>query len=62
MSKNIGKTHRWLAVFSACVTAAAAFGQSSPVGREVAIPMHLKDGEEFTIPTAPTASATTRST
>jgi hypothetical protein len=49
------KTHRragtCLVVLSS-VSAIAAWGQSpgSEIGREVAIPVHLQDGEEFTIP------------
>jgi len=31
---------------------ASSQGPSSQVGREVAIPIHLQDSEEFTIPTA----------
>src|SRR5690349_9308132 len=48
------RAHRcwiWVVVLSCCVTI-AAWGQSSQVGREVAIPVHLQDGEEFTTPIA----------
>jgi hypothetical protein len=50
------RAHRcwiWVVVLSCCVTI-AAWGQSSSsqVGREVAIPVHLQDGEEFTTPIA----------
>ena len=51
MSKARCRTCVWLAVLSS-LTAIAAAAQSSDsrVGREVAIPVHLQDGEEFTIP------------
>jgi hypothetical protein len=52
MTKTIRGTYRLLVALSATVIAIAAFGQSpsSQIGREVAIPVHLQDGEEFTIP------------
>jgi len=47
------RTWTWLALLSFPMAfAASAQGPSSQVGREVAIPIHLQDGEEFTIPTA----------
>ncbi|HET8923193.1 MAG TPA: di-heme oxidoredictase family protein [Candidatus Acidoferrum sp.] len=51
MTKTRRRTCTGLAVVS-CLIAVAASGQSpsSQVGREVAIPVHLQDGEEFTIP------------
>src|SRR5215470_9845285 len=50
------RAHRcwiWVVVLS-CFVTIAAWGQSSSsqVGREVAIPVHLQDGEEFTTPIA----------
>jgi hypothetical protein len=52
MTKTLRRTCQWLAALSPFVIATAALGQSpgSQVGREVAIPIHLQDGEEFTIP------------
>lgn len=52
MSKTFRRTCRWLAALFPLVTGIAALGQSpsSQVGREVAIPIHLRDGEEFTTP------------
>jgi hypothetical protein len=51
MASATRRIYPWLA--AACVFAIAlvAFGQShtSLVGREVAIPVHLQDGEEFTV-------------
>ena len=51
MTKTLRRTCMRLAVLS-FVIAIAASGQipSSQVGREVAIPVHLQDGEEFTTP------------
>ena len=51
MTENFHRTRIWLAVVSTLI-AVAASGQSpsSQVGREVAIPVHLQDGEEFTTP------------
>lgn len=51
MAKNFHRTRIWLAVLCSLI-AVAASGQSpsSQVGREVAIPTHLQDGEEFTTP------------
>jgi len=52
MSKTFRRTCRWLAALFPFVTVITALGQSpsSQVGREVAIPIHLQDGEEFTTP------------
>jgi hypothetical protein len=52
MSKTLRQTCQWLAALSSFVIVIAALGQSpsSQVGREVAIPVHLQDGEEFTTP------------
>jgi cytochrome c553 len=49
MTKTHLRTCTWLAVLTFLI-AVAASGQSpsSQVGREVAIPVHLQDGEEFT--------------
>jgi hypothetical protein len=51
MTKTQRQTCTWLVLLSPFV-AVAAWGQSpsSQVGREVAIPVHLQDGEEFTTP------------
>jgi Di-haem oxidoreductase, putative peroxidase len=53
MSKTHRRTRTWLALLSSFM-ATAVWAQSSgaQVGREVAIPRHLQDGEEFTIPIA----------
>jgi hypothetical protein len=50
MTKTQRQTCTWLVLLSSFV-AVAAWGQSpsSQVGREVAIPIHLQDGEEFTV-------------
>ncbi len=50
MSKTFRRTCRWLLALSPFALVIAALGQSpsSQVGREVAIPIHLQDGEEFT--------------
>ena len=52
MTKTFLRTCRWLAALSPFILVIAALGQGhdSQVGREVAIPVHLQDGEEFTIP------------
>jgi hypothetical protein len=52
MSKTFPRTCRWFAALSPVVIGLAAWGQSTPsqVGREVAIPVHLQDGEEFNTP------------
>jgi hypothetical protein len=52
MTITLRLTCQWLAALSPFVIAITALGQSpsSQVGREVAIPIHLPDGEEFTTP------------
>ena len=52
MSKTFRRACRWFAVLSSFVIVNAALGQhpNSQIGREVAIPAHLQDGEEFTTP------------
>ena len=52
MTKILRRSSRWLAALAALAIAVAAFGESpsSELGREVAIPVHLKDGEEFDTP------------
>src|SRR5260370_39742886 len=52
MSKTFRRTCRWLLALSpfALVIAALVQSPSSQVGREVAIPIHLQDGEEFNTP------------
>ena len=54
MAKTLRRTCKWLVVLSSLAVAMPAWGQSpsSRVGREVAIPVHLQDGEEFTTPIA----------
>ena len=53
MSKSHGRTWTGLALLvSYTAIAASAQSPGSPVGREVAIPVHLQDGEEFTVPRA----------
>jgi hypothetical protein len=53
MGKTFRRTYRCLAALFPFVIVITTLGQSpgSQVGREVAIPTHLQDGEEFTIPT-----------
>ena len=47
------RTRTWLALLLSLIAiAASAQSPSSQFGREVAIPIHLQDGEEFTITTA----------
>src|SRR5258708_21957362 len=52
MSKTPSCSRHWLVALSAfvCVSTASAQSPNSQVGREVAIPKHLQDGEEFTTP------------
>lgn len=49
MTKILRRSSRWLAALAALAIAVVAFGESpsSELGREVAIPVHLQDGEEF---------------
>ena len=51
MSKTRCRTCVWLAVLPLFVIVIPVLGQSpsSQIGREVAIPVHLQDGEEFTV-------------
>jgi hypothetical protein len=53
MSKTVRRTCQLFVVFSpfAIVIAGLGQGPDSRIGREVAIPTHLEDGEEFNIPT-----------
>jgi hypothetical protein len=52
MTKTLRRTCLWLAALSPFGIVIVALGQSpaSQVGREVGIPVHLQDGEEFTTP------------
>src|SRR5215831_167040 len=52
MARIPGRAYQWLAALCAIVTAIVAWAQtsSSQIGREVAVPVHLQDGQEFTIP------------
>ena len=51
MTKIQRQTRTWLVLLSTFVAIAASGQSSSPqLGREVAIPVHLQDGEEFTTP------------
>jgi Di-haem oxidoreductase, putative peroxidase len=51
MTRNLHRIRIGLAVlFSLVVIAASGQGPTSQVGRELAIPVHLQDGEEFTTP------------
>ncbi len=52
MSKTFRQTCRWLAFLTPFLVAMATWAQNSTsqVGREVAIPIHLQDGEEFNTP------------
>src|SRR5713226_10340739 len=52
MSKPFRRTFRWCAFLTSFIVAMVSWAQNpgSQVGREVAIPVHLQDGEEFTIP------------
>jgi hypothetical protein len=51
MTKSLRRICRWAAVLCPILIAIAAFAQnpSSQVGRELAIPVHLQDGEEYTV-------------
>ena len=51
MNNFLRKTGRWFAVLSSLLVVFPALAQNdADVGREVAIPHHLQDGEEFNIP------------
>ena len=52
MTRTRRRTCLWFAALSPFLIVIAALGQSpgSQIGREVAIPVHLQDGEEFTVP------------
>jgi hypothetical protein len=52
MSKTFRQTRRWLVFLIPFLVAAVAWPQNSnsQIGREVAIPVHLQDGEEFNTP------------
>ncbi len=54
MSKTFRRTCRWFAFLTSFLVAMVAWSQNpnSQVGREVAIPIHIQDGEEFTVPIA----------
>ena len=49
MTKHFSRCCRRLAVAAPMVLAVLALGQNAQMGREVAIPSHLADGEEFNI-------------
>ena len=51
MSKTRCRSCVWLAALSLFAIVIPVFGQSpsSQIGREIAIPVHLQDGEEFTV-------------
>ena len=50
MTIRFSKSCRWLVILSPLALSVAALGQNSQIGREVAIPTHLEDGEEFNVP------------
>ncbi len=52
MGKTFPRTCRWFGFLTPFLVAMVAWAQNpnSQVGREVAIPIHLQDGEEFTTP------------
>ena len=52
MSKALRRTLRWFVFLTPFTVAAVAWAQNpnSQIGREVAIPVHLQDGEEFNTP------------
>jgi len=52
MSKTFRVSCQWLVALSVFAFVTMALGQSpnSRIGREVAIPRHLQDGEEFNTP------------
>lgn len=51
MSKSFQRTFRWFAFLAPFLVAMVAWAQNgnSQLGREVAIPIHLQDGEEFKV-------------
>ena len=49
MTKHFSKGCHRLALAAPMVLAVVALGQNAQIGREVAIPSHLADGEEFNI-------------
>jgi hypothetical protein len=52
MTKTLRRKCLWLAAVSPLTIGIVALGQSrsSQIGREVAVPVHLQDGDEFNIP------------
>jgi hypothetical protein len=52
MSKTFRQTRRWLVFLTPFLVAVVAWAQNpnSQIGRELAIPVHLQDGEEFNTP------------
>jgi hypothetical protein len=52
MTKTLRRKCLWLAAVSPLTIGIVALGQSrsSQIGREVAVPVHLQDGDEFTTP------------
>src|SRR5215470_9034431 len=52
MHKTLRRAFAWLVFLAAFLVARVAWTQnaSSQLGREVAIPVHLQDGEEFNTP------------
>ena len=50
MTRRFLKSCRWLVVLSPVVFGVVALAQNPQIGREVAIPTHLDDGEEFNTP------------
>jgi len=47
MAKQFSKRCRWVVGVTSLALGAVALGQNQQIGREVAIPAHLQDGEEF---------------
>src|SRR5260370_27296900 len=52
MSKTFPRKYKWCAALCPFLVAMVAWAQNtnSQIGKEVAIPTHLQDGEEFTTP------------
>lgn len=52
MNQILRRTYQWLAALCAIVVAITSWAQSSSsqLGSEVAVPVHLQDGQEFTTP------------